>query len=112
MSRVRQRSPAKRLKGCNEGSGLRAQTVHSLLADLKSGRDQLTDRTVLVIDEAGMIGSRQFARLLEETDKAQAKLVLVGDANQLQPIEAGQLFERGKPRGGRGALDRHPPAAP
>jgi ATP-dependent exoDNAse (exonuclease V) alpha subunit len=49
---------------------------------------------VLVIDEAGMIGSRQLARLLEETDKAHAKLVLVGDANQLQPIEAGQLFER------------------
>jgi ATP-dependent exoDNAse (exonuclease V) alpha subunit len=41
-----------------------------------------------------MIGSRQLARLLEETDKAHAKLVLVGDANQLQPIEAGQLFER------------------
>ena len=41
-----------------------------------------------------MIGSRQFARLLEATDEAQAKVVLVGDANQLQPIEAGQLFER------------------
>jgi Ti-type conjugative transfer relaxase TraA len=84
----------KAAKGLSEGSGLRAQTVHSLLADLKSGRDQLTDRTVLVIDEAGMIGSRQLARLLEETDKVHAKLVLVGDANQLQPIEAGQLFER------------------
>jgi Ti-type conjugative transfer relaxase TraA len=84
----------KAAKGLSEGSGLRAQTVHSLLADLKSGRDQLSDRTVLVIDEAGMIGSRQLARLLEETDKAHAKLVLVGDANQLQPIEAGQLFER------------------
>ena len=84
----------KAAKGLSEGSGIRAQTVHSLLADLKNGRDQLTDRTVLVIDEAGMIGSRQLARLLEETDKAKAKLVLVGDANQLQPIEAGQLFER------------------
>jgi Ti-type conjugative transfer relaxase TraA len=84
----------KAAKGLSEGSGLRAQTVHSLLADLKSGRDRLNRRTVLVIDEAGMIGSRQLARLLEETDKAHAKLVLVGDANQLQPIEAGQLFER------------------
>ena len=84
----------KAAKGLQEGSGIRAQTLHSLLNNLKTGRDQLTDRTVLVIDEAGMIGSRQFARLLEATDEAQAKIVLVGDANQLQPIEAGQLFER------------------
>ena len=84
----------KAAKGLQEGSHIRAQTLHSLLADLKNGRDQLTDRTVLVIDEAGMVGSRQLARLLDETDKANAKVVLVGDANQLQPIEAGQLFER------------------
>lgn len=84
----------KAAKGLAEDSGLRAQTLHSLLADLKRGRDRLTARTVLVIDEAGMVGSRQLARVLEEVDKAHAKLVLVGDANQLQPIEAGQLFER------------------
>jgi conjugative relaxase-like TrwC/TraI family protein len=84
----------KAAKGLQEGSGIRAQTLHSLLKDLQTGRDRLTNRTVLVIDEAGMIGSRQFARLLEATDAAQAKIVLVGDANQLQPIEAGQLFER------------------
>jgi ATP-dependent exoDNAse (exonuclease V) alpha subunit len=48
----------------------------------------------LVVDEAGMVGSRQLARVLEEADRAGAKLVLVGDADQLQPIEAGQLFER------------------
>jgi conjugative relaxase-like TrwC/TraI family protein len=84
----------KAAKGLQEGSGIRAQTLHSLLKDLQTGRDRLTHRTVLVIDEAGMVGSRQFARLLEATDAAQAKVVLVGDANQLQPIEAGQLFER------------------
>jgi Ti-type conjugative transfer relaxase TraA len=84
----------KAAKGLQEGSGIRSQTLHSLLKDLEAGRDRLTNRTVLVIDEAGMIGSRQFARLLEATDAAQAKVVLVGDANQLQPIEAGQLFER------------------
>jgi Ti-type conjugative transfer relaxase TraA len=84
----------KAAKGLQVGSGIRSQTVHSLLNDVKNGRNPLTNRTVLVIDEAGMIGSRQFARLLEATDAAQAKIVLVGDANQLQPIEAGQLFER------------------
>ena len=84
----------KAAKGLQTGSGIRSQTVHSLLNDVKHGRNPLTDRTVLVIDEAGMIGSRQFAHLLEAIDEAQAKIVLVGDANQLQPIEAGQPFER------------------
>jgi conjugative relaxase-like TrwC/TraI family protein len=84
----------KAANGLQEGSGIRAQTLHSLLNGINHGRDRLTDRTVLVIDEAGMIGSRQFARLLEATNETQAKIVLVGDANQLQPIEAGQLFER------------------
>jgi len=84
----------KAAKGLQEGSGIRSQTVHSLLKDIDQGRDRLTERTVLVIDEAGMIGSRQFAHLLEQVDQAKAKVVLVGDANQLQPIDAGQLFER------------------
>jgi ATP-dependent exoDNAse (exonuclease V) alpha subunit len=78
----------------SEATGVRAQTLHSLLADLKSGRDRLTDRTVLILDEAGMVGSRQLGELLQATEQSHAKLVLVGDANQLQPIEAGQLFER------------------
>jgi Ti-type conjugative transfer relaxase TraA len=84
----------KAASGLQSSSGIRSQTLHSLLRDLEKGRDALAERTVLVVDEAGMVGSRQFARLLEEADRAQAKLVLVGDANQLQPIEAGQLFER------------------
>jgi Ti-type conjugative transfer relaxase TraA len=84
----------KAASGLEASSGIHSQTLHSLLRDVEKGRDQLTERTVLVVDEAGMVGSRQFARLLDEADRAQAKLVLVGDANQLQPIEAGQLFER------------------
>jgi Ti-type conjugative transfer relaxase TraA len=94
----------KAAKGLADGSGMRSQTLHSLLADLKDGRDRLSERTVLVIDEAGMIGSRQFAEVLEAVDRAQAKVVLVGDANQLQPIEAGQLFERIGAEVGRASL--------
>jgi hypothetical protein len=47
---------------------------------------------VLVIDEAGMIGSRQIERLLSAAEKAGAKVVLVGDPEQLQAIEAGAAF--------------------
>jgi hypothetical protein len=55
-------------------------------------RELLTSRDVLVIDEAGMIGSRQMERILAEAEKRGAKVVLVGDPEQLQAIEAGAAF--------------------
>ncbi len=47
---------------------------------------------ILVIDEAGMVSSLQMARVLDAVEKAGAKVVLVGDAMQLQPIGAGAAF--------------------
>ena len=43
------------------------------------GRDLLTTRDVLVIDEAGMVGTRQLERVLSHAAEAGAKVVLVGD---------------------------------
>ena len=54
--------------------------------------DELSKRDVLVIDEAGMSGSRQTAALIEDAQKAGAKVVLVGDTRQLQAIGAGAAF--------------------
>ena len=67
-------------------------TCDRLLADLDRGREQLDSRTVLVVDEAGMLGSRKLARLLDHASQAQAKVVLVGDDRQLAPIDAGGGF--------------------
>lgn len=78
--------------GLQEGAGIPSQTIHSLLAELEEGQTQLTARDVLVIDEAGMVGSRQLARLLSQAHQAGAKVVLVGDSRQLQPIDAGGAF--------------------
>jgi AAA domain len=47
---------------------------------------------VLVIDEAGMVGTRQLERVLSQAAEAGAKVVLVGDPQQLQAIEAGAAF--------------------
>ncbi|MGZ2406281.1 hypothetical protein ACVIKO_003541 [Rhizobium ruizarguesonis] len=57
-----------------------------------SGRELLERGNVLVIDEAGMVSSQQLARVLDIAEQAQAKVVLVGDAMQLQPIQAGAAF--------------------
>jgi Ti-type conjugative transfer relaxase TraA len=74
------------------GSGISSRTIASLEHGWAQGRDVLTARDVLVIDEAGMIGSRQMERVLSAADLAGAKVVLVGDAEQLQAIEAGAAF--------------------
>src|SRR3954466_15429931 len=74
------------------GSGITSRTLASLEHAWGQGRDQLTGRDVLVIDEAGMVGSRQMERVLSHAAEAGAKVVLVGDPEQLQAIEAGAAF--------------------
>jgi conjugative relaxase-like TrwC/TraI family protein len=69
-------------------------TVDRLLAELdRHGvREVLGDRAVLVVDEAGMVGSRKLARLLDHAERTRAKVVLVGDDRQLAAIDAGGGF--------------------
>ena len=74
------------------GSGIAARTIASLEHGWGQGRDVLTSRDVLVIDEAGMVGTRQLERVLSHAAEAGAKVVLVGDPQQLQSIEAGAAF--------------------
>ena len=74
------------------GSSIPSRTIASLEHSWGQGRDLLTSSDVLVIDEAGMIGSRQMDRVLLAAEQAGAKVVLVGDAEQLQAIEAGASF--------------------
>lgn len=75
-----------------DGSGIASRTIASLEHQWAQGRELLDARDVLVIDEAGMIGLRQMERLLSAAENAGAKVVLVGDPEQLQAIEAGAAF--------------------
>jgi len=83
---------ARAAKELNSQSAIPSQTVDSLLRDLARGTDELTDRTVLVVDEAGMLGTRKLARLLDCAERVGSKVVLVGDDRQLPEIEAGGAF--------------------
>lgn len=74
------------------GSGIASRTIASLEHRWSQDRELLTREHVLVIDEAGMIGSRQMERVIAEAEKRGAKVVLVGDPEQLQAIEAGAAF--------------------
>ncbi len=81
------------------GSGITARTIASLEQSWDQARDALSPRDILVIDEAGMVGTRQLERVLSQAADAGAKLVLVGDPQQLQSIDAGAAF--------RSLHDRH-----
>lgn len=73
-------------------TGIPSRTIASLLLSLREGRTKLTSRSILFLDEAGMVGSREFALLQDAAMGAGAKLVSVGDPKQLQPIDAGGIF--------------------
>jgi len=74
------------------GSGISSRTIASFEYQWKHGRELLGERDVLVIDEAGLTGTRQMERVLSSARDAGAKVVLVGDPEQLQAIEAGAAF--------------------
>ncbi|WLB93292.1 Ti-type conjugative transfer relaxase TraA [Bradyrhizobium japonicum] len=82
----------KAAEGLEKEAAIQSRTLASWELRWKSGRDGLDDRTVFVLDEAGMVASRQMALFVETASKAGSKLVLVGDPEQLQPIEAGAAF--------------------
>lgn len=82
------------------GSGIASRTLASLELAWSQGREPLRPRDVLVIDEAGLVGTRQMERVVSVAQEAGAKVVLVGDPEQLQSIEAGAAF--------RATVERHP----
>nr|WP_279290578.1 Ti-type conjugative transfer relaxase TraA [Rhizobium skierniewicense] len=82
----------KAAEGLEKEAGIVSRTLSSWELRWNQGRNQLDDRCVFVLDEAGMVSSKQMALVVETTTKAGAKLVLVGDPQQLQPIEAGAAF--------------------
>lgn len=82
----------KAAKGLADGARIPSETLHRTLWDLEKGTRRLHEHSVLVIDEAAMVGTRLMERLVALTARSGARLVLVGDAKQLQPIEAGGPF--------------------
>lgn len=82
----------KAAQSLEEGSEIKSQTLHSLLNEITAGKRILSSKEIIVIDEAGMIGSRQMHDVLSFIHAAGAKAVLVGDPQQLQPIDAGGIF--------------------
>jgi Ti-type conjugative transfer relaxase TraA len=79
-------------RALQSASGIPSRTVSSWLAAWDAGMHSLSRGDVFVLDEAGMVGTSDMARIVAEVQRAGAKLVVVGDPEQLQPIAAGAPF--------------------
>lgn len=82
----------KAAEGLEESSGIQSRTLASWSRGWDNDRGTIGRGDVFVIDEAGMVGSRQLARFVGEAEARGAKIVLVGDHEQLQAIGAGAPF--------------------
>lgn len=82
----------KAAEGLKESSGIQSRTLASWSRGWENDRGTIGRGDVFVIDEAGMVGSRQLARFVGEAEARGAKIVLVGDHEQLQAIGAGAPF--------------------
>jgi Ti-type conjugative transfer relaxase TraA len=82
----------KAAEGLEESSGIQSRTLASWSRGWENNRGTIGRGDVFVIDEAGMVGSRQLARFVGEAEARGAKIVLVGDHEQLQAIGAGAPF--------------------
>jgi conjugative relaxase-like TrwC/TraI family protein len=74
-------------------AGIDSTTIARLTMDIDQGND-LENGSVLIVDEAGMVGSRAIDRLAQHAAEMKSKLVLVGDDRQLPEIDAGGAFRR------------------
>lgn len=77
-----------------EGAGDRGLTVAKALALIEDHRLEVGRSTLLVVDEASMVGTPDLKKLLSAAVAGRTKVVLVGDAYQLAPVRArGGMFE-------------------
>lgn len=82
----------KAAEGLSSEAGIASRTLSSWELAWSKGRHPLDDRTIFVLDEAGMVSSGQMGLIVDTVTRSGAKLVLVGDPEQLQPIVAGAAF--------------------
>jgi len=81
-----------------------ASTIHRELMNLNNGRTSWDQKTVVMVDEAGMVDTKLMAMVTAHAADAGAKLILVGDSRQLSSIDRGGMYSILKDRHGAAVL--------
>lgn len=82
----------KAAKELQNSSGIKSRSIDSFLLKTITKKEKLPENLLLIVDEAGMVDSRRMVVLQDIASSNNAKLLLVGDERQIQPIMAGQPF--------------------
>jgi Ti-type conjugative transfer relaxase TraA len=69
-----------------------ASTLHRALYLLQNGKIKWDARTAIFVDEAGMIDSENFGKLLAAAANAGATVIMAGDDRQLASVKRGGMF--------------------
>jgi conjugative relaxase-like TrwC/TraI family protein len=69
------------------------RAIEGFVLDLANQKIQLDSKSVILVDEAGLVGSRHMSAILAAAKDANAKVILTGDSLQLAPVEAGGAAE-------------------
>ena len=104
----------KAAKRIYEATGIKAQTIHSLLeypypgerdaktgkvlvpTDPKRGRKHTLDQKIIIADEYAMVGLELHSNLVAALPSG-GRLLMFGDVNQLRPIEQHKLYRKESP---------------
>ncbi len=79
-------------EGLESEANIQSSTIASFKYKVAKGYLRLSPRDVIVLDEAGMVDAYDLQKIVRHTREAGAKLVMVGDPNQVQPIGPGAPF--------------------
>lgn len=94
---------AKNLK--KEASLDAGRAIEGWVNDVRNGKIGLTDKTVVIIDEAGMVGAKHMKNVLELAEAAGSKVILLGDTLQQKAIAAGDALRNIVKQNGSTRLD-------
>ena len=69
------------------------RAVAAFLRGLETGAVALDRKSVVVVDEVGLLGTRQLNAIMAAQAERQFQLVMIGDPKQMQAVEAGPVIE-------------------
>lgn len=73
---------------------IQSSSIARFIVDVQKGKIALNNKSIIILDEAGMVGSRDMLSLLKLAEKNHSTIRMVGDSYQLTAVSAGNAFAK------------------